>query len=217
MENFDLLRVLKYLPGIIIGLTVHEFFHALVAHRCGDPTAKDQGRVSLNPIKHIDLLGFIMLIMAGFGWAKPVQFNEQNLRNPKYDVVKIALAGPLSNAAIAMLLSAIYALYKMIIPESISTGMGILNEVFLYAIYINWGLFVFNLIPLPPLDGSHVLFHQLKRFPALYDALYKYGSLLFFGLLVATFVTKINFLPIGPVIGFFFSGFLSLFGIHLYV
>src|SRR5664279_4391241 len=110
MGNFDLVRVLKILPGIIIGLTVHEFCHALVAHMCGDSTSKEQGRVSLNPLKHIDPLGFLMLIFAGFGWAKPVQFNEQNLRNPKVDVIKIALAGPLSNAVIAMVLSIIFSL-----------------------------------------------------------------------------------------------------------
>src|SRR5665647_1679112 len=102
MESFDLARTLKFLPGILIGLTVHEYCHALVAHMCGDSTSKDQGRVTLNPLKHIDPLGFIMLLVAGFGWAKPVQFNEMNLRNPKYDVIKIALAGPLSNAITAV-------------------------------------------------------------------------------------------------------------------
>jgi len=117
LENFDLLRILKYLPGIILGLTVHEFSHAYVANRCGDSTSKDQGRVTLNPFKHIDLMGFIMLIVAGFGWAKPVHFNEQNLRNPKYDVMKIAIAGPLSNAVIAMILSIILSAYISILPE----------------------------------------------------------------------------------------------------
>ena len=76
MDHFDILRTLKYLPGIIIGLTVHEFSHAIVAKWCGDNTATDQGRVTLNPLKHIDPLGFFLLLVAGFGWAKPVQFNE---------------------------------------------------------------------------------------------------------------------------------------------
>ncbi len=210
MENFDLLRVLKFLPGIILGLTVHEYSHALVAHLCGDSTSKDQGRVTLNPLKHIDPLGFIMLIFAGFGWAKPVQFNEMNLRNPKYDVIKIALAGPLSNAVIAMLLSVSFSILSNAFPAYQSSGIQILNEVFLYAIYINWGLFIFNLIPLPPLDGSHLLFYQLRRFPVLYDGLYKYGSYLLFGLLIATAVTKINFLPIWPLISFLGEGFMTL-------
>ncbi|MBK7132535.1 MAG: site-2 protease family protein [Bacteroidales bacterium] len=212
MESFDLARVLKFLPGIVIGLTVHEFCHAWVAHLCGDSTSKDQGRVTLNPLKHIDLLGFVFLIFAGFGWAKPVQFDERNLRNPKYDVIKIALAGPLSNAVLAMILSVIFSIVSSFLPAYQTSGMQILSEVFIYAIYINWGLFIFNLIPLPPLDGSHLIFYQLRRFPALYDGLYKYGSLLLFGLLIATAITKINFLPIWPAIQFLGEGFLSLVG-----
>ena len=212
MENFDLVRILKFLPGIILGLTVHEFSHALVAHMCGDSTSKDQGRVTLNPLKHIDLLGFIMLIIAGFGWAKPVQFQEQNLRNPKTDVIKIALAGPLSNAVIAMILSFLFSILASVIPVYSSTTIQVVYEVLHYAIYINWGLFIFNLIPLPPLDGSHLLFHQFRRFPVLYDGLYKYGSLLLFGLLIATTLTKINFLPIWPLIQFLGEGFLTMVG-----
>jgi len=211
MGNFDIARALKFLPGIILGLTVHEYCHALVAHMCGDSTSKDQGRVTLNPLKHIDPLGFIMLIFVGFGWAKPVQFNEQNLRNPKMDVIKIALAGPLSNALIAMILSVVFSLLSshMVISTPV---MQIASEVFIYAIYINWGLFIFNLIPLPPLDGSHLLLHQLKRFPELYNALYKYGSLLLFALIIGSALTKINFLPIWPAIQFLGEGFLSLVG-----
>jgi Zn-dependent protease len=153
-----------------------------------------------------------MLIVAGFGWAKPVQFNEGNLHNPKTDVIKIALAGPLSNAIVAMILSILFSIISSIVHAHYSSGMHILSEVFLYAIYINWGLFIFNLIPLPPLDGSHLLFYQLKRFPALYNALYKYGSLILFGLLIATTLTKINFLPIWPLIQLLGEGFLSLIG-----
>ncbi len=110
MDNFDILRTLKFLPGIILGLTVHEFSHAFIAHRCGDSTSRDQGRVTLNPLKHIDPLGFVMLLFAGFGWAKPVEFNELNLRNPKTDPLKIAVAGPISNAILAMVLSVIFAI-----------------------------------------------------------------------------------------------------------
>ena len=212
MENFDIIRVLKFLPGIVLGLTIHEFSHAWVAHRCGDSTSKDQGRITLNPLKHIDLLGFAMLIIAGFGWAKPVHFNEQNLRNPKTDIMKIAVAGPLSNAILAMLLSIIFSAYISILPLYQSNWMNVVSEVFIYGIYINWGLFIFNLIPLPPLDGSHLLFNYFRKFPALYEGLYKYGSYVFFGLILATIVTKINFLPIMPAIEFLGKGFLSLVG-----
>ena len=212
MANFDLAQILIFLPGIILGLTVHEYSHALVAHMCGDSTAKEQGRISLNPLKHIDPLGFIMLIIAGFGWAKPVQFNEQNLRNPKSDVIKIALAGPLSNAAIAMILSIVFSLLSSAFPSYPTPAMRIVFEVLRSAIYLNWALFIFNLIPLPPLDGSHLLLAQFKKFPALYNGLYKYGSLLLFGLIIVSFVTKINVFPILPAIQFLGNGFLSLLG-----
>jgi Zn-dependent protease len=212
MEHLALARILKFLPGIILGLTVHEFSHALVAHKCGDSTSRDQGRVTLNPFKHIDLMGFAMLLIAGFGWAKPVQFNEQNLRNPRTDVMKIAVAGPFSNAIIAMVLSVLFSLYSHFFKGYYGNVIQIINEVFLYAIYINWGLFIFNLIPLPPLDGSHLLLHQFKRFPLLYEGFYKYGSWIFFGLIIVTVFTKINLLPIWPVIQFFGDGFLSLVG-----
>lgn len=212
MDNFDFIRILKFLPGIILGLTVHEFSHAWVAHMCGDSTSKDQGRITLNPFKHIDPLGFIMLMVAGFGWAKPVQFNEGNLRNPRTDVLKIALAGPLSNAVIAMILSVLFSILVTFVPVYTGPSVRLIYEILHYAIYINWGLFVFNLIPLPPLDGSHLLFHQLKRFPALHSALFKYGSLILFGLLIGTAFTKINLLPIGPAIQFLGEGFLTLVG-----
>jgi len=212
MDLLDIQRILKFLPGIILGLTVHEYSHALVAKLCGDMTAKDMGRVTLNPLKHIDTFGFIMLLVAGFGWAKPVQFNEQNLRNPKTDVIKIALAGPLSNAITAMILSILFSIISSMIPVYPGSVIQLSLEVFLYAIYINWGLFIFNLIPLPPLDGSHLLFHNLRRFPVLHAGLYKYGSLLLFGLLIATTITKINFLPIWPLIQFLGKGFLALVG-----
>jgi Zn-dependent protease len=214
MEHLAIARILKFLPGIILGLTVHEFSHAYIAHLCGDNTSKEQGRITLNPFKHIDLLGFIMLLIAGFGWAKPVQFNEQNLKNPKKDVIKIAVAGPVSNALIAIVLSALFVIISYLGSAYNSTGNQILDEIFMYAIYINWGLFVFNLIPLPPLDGSHLLLNYFKRYPALYEGFYKYGSYFFFGLILITMVSKINLLPIWPVVQYLGNGVLSLFN-HL--
>jgi len=215
MDGFDLVRSLKLLPGIILGLTVHEFSHAFIAHLCGDTTSRDQGRVTLNPLKHIDPLGFIMLFIAGFGWAKPVQFNEQNLRNPKTDVLKIAVAGPISNAVTAMLLSVVLIILNPLKSFNPTHGMYVLDEVLKYAININWVLFIFNLIPLPPLDGSHLLLSQFRKFPRLYAGLYKYGSYILFILILGYVFTGINLLPIGPLINFFYKGFFSLFGFHV--
>lgn len=211
MEGIDILRTLKFLPGIIIGLTVHEFSHAYIASKCGDTTSRDQGRLTLNPLKHIDPLGFIMLLVAGFGWAKPVQFDEKNLRNPKTDIMKIAVAGPLSNALTAMVLSIIYLLFVDINITGYHRGHEILREIFIYGIYINWGLMIFNLIPLPPLDGSHLLLNYFRKYPDTYAILYKYGTFVLLGLIIVSIVTKINVFPIWPVIEFLGNGFLSLF------
>ncbi len=211
MDNFDILRTLKFLPGIILGLTFHEFSHAFVAHRCGDSTSRDQGRVTLNPLRHIDPLGFVMLLFAGFGWAKPVEFNEQNLRNPKTDPLKIAVSGPLSNAILAVILSVIFAIlynYADLPYYSVT------SEIFIYAIYINWGLFIFNLIPVPPLDGSHLLLAYFKKYPALYEGLYKYGSYIFLGVIILSLVSSINLLPIWPLVQFLGNGFLSVLGFN---
>ncbi|MBN2632272.1 MAG: site-2 protease family protein [Bacteroidales bacterium] len=210
MEGIDILRTLKFLPGIILGLTFHEFSHALVASKCGDSTSKDQGRVTLNPLKHIDPLGFIMLLVAGFGWAKPVQFNEQNLRNPQKDVMKIAAAGPLSNALLAMILSVIFYLTF----DNGMTGYGrahsIIYEMFIYGIYINWGLFIFNLLPIPPLDGSHLLLNYFRKYPRTHEILYRYGTYVLLALIAVSVVSRINLFPIWPAIKFLGDGFLSL-------
>jgi Zn-dependent protease len=206
-------RTLMYLPGIILGLTVHESCHALVAYWCGDNTSKDQGRVTLNPLKHIDPYGFIMLLVAGFGWAKPVQFNEQNLRNPKTDVIKIALAGPLSNALLAMILSIVLALTTnpALLSSYNTIGLIVIN-ILKFAIYINWGLFVFNLIPLPPLDGSHLLFYPFRKYPSIYNSIYKYGSLLLFGIIIFSVISKSNLIPIGNIMEHLYFGFLNIIG-----
>jgi Zn-dependent protease len=210
LDLFNLERILKYLPGIVIGLTVHEFSHAWVAHLSGDPTSREQGRITLNPLKHIDAIGLIFLFIVGFGWAKPVQFNEQFLRK-KIDVLKIAFAGPASNAITAMLFSLLFVGVYKIMP-SYNSAAEMIIEMIYYAIYINWGLFIFNLIPIPPLDGSHLLFYPLRRYPDIYDAFYKYGSLLFLGLLIISSITKFNLLPVLNIIRFFADGFLTIIG-----
>jgi Zn-dependent protease len=151
-----------------------------------------------------------MLLFAGFGWAKPVQFNEKNLRNPRTDVMKIAMAGPVSNAMCAIIFSFLLALFDQFIYHS-STGLNILRDIIVYAVYLNWGLFVFNMIPIPPLDGSHLLLNYFRKYPALYSNMYKYGSFFFFGLILVMVFTKIDLIPIWPVVRFLGDGILSFF------
>lgn len=148
---------------LIFSAIVHEVSHGFVANSLGDPTAKDLGRLTLNPMKHLEWFGsFLFPLMmyfgtAGrfiFGWAKPVPYNPLNLKNPRWDSVYIAIAGPLSNFAIAI----IFGLFLRFIPFEKSTTFALLPELFILIVYINILLGVFNLVPIPPLDGSKLLF-----------------------------------------------------------
>ena len=135
-----------FIAGILLAVTVHEFMHAYVAFKLGDATAKLEGRVSLNPFVHLDLFGTIMLLLAGFGWGKPVPINPANFRH-KYDEIKVSFAGIVGNLIIAILL----ALIIRIIPMPLAVA-----QVIVIIIEINITLMVFNLIPIPPLDGAAI-------------------------------------------------------------
>ena len=134
-------------PAVLIALTFHEYAHAYVAYKLGDPTAKLMGRLTLNPLTHIALLGLIAFIIFKFGWAKPVPINPSNFKNPVRDSALVAIAGPLMNIIIAFVS---YALYKYL---SVSPAI---SEFLRWNVWINLILAVFNLIPLPPLDGWRV-------------------------------------------------------------
>ena len=137
-------------------ITVHEFSHGLAAYYLGDPTAKRMGRLSLNPIKHIDVLGLIMLIVCRFGWAKPVPVDMRYFKNPKAGMALTALAGPLSNIIFSAVCFLIYGFAYAFLYTS-SAGDIILSLIYATA-YINISLALFNIIPIPPLDGSKILF-----------------------------------------------------------
>ena len=149
--NFGISNLLLSLPGIILAFTVHEFSHGLAAYAMGDNTAKQSGRLTLNPIAHIDPLGFLCLIVTQrFGWAKPVPVNDINFRNRKKGMLLVSLAGPISNFITAFVLALLYALFY----DKMSSVM---KSIFGIAYIINLSIGVFNLIPIPPLDGSHIL------------------------------------------------------------
>lgn len=180
--------------AIVIALTVHEFSHAAMAFYLGDPTAKNEGRLTLNPLAHLDLWGTILIFLAGFGWGKPVPFNPYNLKNQKWGPVYVALAGPGSNLGMVILFSLIL---KFVYP---AFGLGPENALFqflYFLILINGILMVFNLLPIPPLDGSKLLFALLPQsLDNLKIFLQRYGFFMLIGLVMFG--------------GFFFS---SLFGV----
>ncbi|OAB33982.1 site-2 protease family protein [Paenibacillus glacialis] len=149
-----------FLIAIVLAFTVHEFSHAYFANKFGDPTAKLLGRVTLNPAVHFDLFGIILLVIAGFGWARPVPVNRENFDRPRLMGVIVSIAGPLSNFVLGVLGSLIYAgLVQFGVLESI-TNLKLAEAtatLFYFIIIMNFFLFLFNLIPLPPLDGYRVL------------------------------------------------------------
>jgi len=173
MLNFPSLQeILLLLPAILIGLTVHEYSHGLAADRLGDHTARNQGRLTLNPIAHIDPVGFLMLILFKFGWAKPVPVNPYNLRgNPARGMLLVALAGPVSNLLLALISAFL-----------LGTGLTQYNVYFhyivLYSLQINVVLAIFNLIPVPPLDGSKILAGLLPGQSRFIYGMETYGTII---------------------------------------
>lgn len=160
-----LIEILITLPAILISLSVHELAHGIAAYKLGDPTAKFMGRLSLNPLRHIDPLGFLCMMFFRVGWAKPVNVDARFFKKPKRDMAICALAGPMSNFALAFIFSFItVGAYYF----GITTGLYFTSVVFdvvfqmiACMVYLNLGLGVFNLIPIPPLDGSKILYRFL--------------------------------------------------------
>lgn len=181
--------------GLILAITLHEAAHAFVADKLGDPTPRYQGRITLNPLAHLDPLGTIALLIVGFGWGKPVQFDPYNLKNPLRDTALIALAGPAVNIVIAVLLAAVIYF--------VPTLMGILGSI----VIVNVILAVFNLVPVYPLDGSKIILALLPHSAAVeYDNfMRRYGTLvLIFLIFPFSGVSPISQL-IGPIINFVVS------------
>ncbi len=191
----ELMEMLYLLPAVIIGFSVHEYAHALFAVRLGDETPRIAGRFTLNPLKHLDPIGLAMVLLFGFGWARPVSYNPANLKKPIEHSVLIALAGPFSNLLLAILCAGLYKVASLYQPPA--PLLIILSKM----VSLNAMLFVFNLFPFPPLDGSHLVFWAIpERYQALRLGYLKYGYWLLAGLILAQAFLKVDLLPVGALV-----------------
>ena len=185
----------------MFALSFHEFAHAWMAEKCGDSTAARMGRLTLNPMAHLDMMGSLMILFVGFGWAKPVPVDGRNLRNPRTDMMKVAAAGPVSNLLLAMVAG-------MVLRFMIGTGL-LTDSIFILLIYftrINIALAVFNLIPVAPLDGSQIFSgYLMKTNPQLAWKIQTYGPQVLFGLILFGYFTgfSILWLVMEPFVSFF--------------
>ena len=205
-DPLEFLKTLACLiPVMLLSLTLHEWGHAFAAHKCGDDTAKNLGRMTLNPLKHIDPIGFLMILLVGFGWAKPVPVNPRNYRNYKRGETIVSLAGVTMNLLLAILFSiAFIPLIRMYLLGSYSwLENGLLIEIVMYGISLNIILMLFNLLPFYPLDGYHI-FELLfaRRIPMnVLLFLRRYGQFILIGILVLFRV--INFHPASELTGWY--------------
>ena len=164
LEFGGLLDEVILVAAALLSITVHETCHGLVAYWLGDPTAKRAGRLTLNPIKHIDLMGLVMMVVVKFGWAKPVPVDMRYFRHPKRGMALTALAGPVSNVILAFLALVLRSILYFFLWKNGETAL--LSGLITFCVYvavISTGLAVFNLIPVPPLDGSKILFSLLPE------------------------------------------------------
>jgi len=203
----NLQTIILLIPPILLALTFHEFMHGYAAYRFGDPTAKLTGRLTMNPLAHLDPFGTLMLFLVHFGWAKPVPVDPRYFKNPKRDMLVVAVAGPLANMVLALASGLLLRLIK-------AGGLNFLMRAIWEPVYvmtilslqINLALAIFNLLPIPPLDGSKILYGLLPRqYEHLIIPLERYGGYILMAIIVAEMITKISILGgfINPFVNFF--------------
>jgi Zn-dependent protease len=204
MSPIDIPRLILLAPPLLFALTLHEFAHGYVAFTFGDPTAKANGRLTLNPLKHLDPIGTIAFFFLNFGWAKPVPVNASYFKNPRKDMLWVALAGPATNLGIAVI-SAIAAKLGMLMVSTLpQTALTIslffpVIQMLVASVWINLVLCIFNFLPIPPLDGSRILAGLLPEHLARpYASLDRYGFIILILLMLTNTISRL----IMPIISF---------------
>ena len=202
-----LIELILILPVIMFALSLHETAHGYAAYKCGDMTAYHMGRLTLNPLRHLDPVGFLCMLVFGFGWAKPVPINTRNFTNPKRGMAISAAAGPLSNLLLGLISAALYGVFAALGAylsyrsgsAFLTTAVGWTAVICELSAYLNLVFAVFNLLPIPPFDGSRLAFAFLP--PKAYFGMMKYERQIMFGILITLLVLSylFDFSPFGWV------------------
>lgn len=223
LQNFDILQWISRIIVLLIAFPFHESAHGYIAYKLGDPTAKNLGRITMNPIKHMSLIGTISMILVGIGWGKPVPIDPRYFKNRKAGMAISSAAGPLSNfllAFLSMLLMKIFDLVAVLFPQTflIQGTFGYtlyysLTLLLFYMVFINISLGIFNLLPVPPFDGSRILFYFLPE--RYYFMVMRYEQFIFIAILLVLMTgaldAPLSFLTNAVYNGFdFLTGFMDL-------
>lgn len=216
-QQVDIRTILLSLPAILYAISIHEFSHALTAVKLGDETPQKQGRLTLNPIAHFDPIGFAMLILVRFGWAKPVMIDPTAFKHRIRDELLVSVAGPLSNLLSTVLFAGLFKVLisfsreLLLIPEY---GQALAEMLFFFVV-INAGLAIFNMLPIPPLDGSHFISALIPdKYYQIKENIFRFGGIALFLIIMTERFTNLDILPIGSVIQFIVNFVFGLFGIH---
>jgi len=209
----NIFEIVWSIPAVLIAITIHEYWHGMIAYKLGDSTAVEAGRLTLNPLAHLDPIGTLMLILFRFGWAKPVPVNFNNLNHPKRDMIYVSLAGPVANILTAIIFAltlrlSYYFFFRITVVQNtifLKLIITLIKGWLLFlqtGVIINLALAIFNLIPVPPLDGSKILLGLLPSSPAYrYAKLESYGPVILLILVLSGIIGKILF----PLVFFLFN------------